>query len=432
MEERKEQYKNWLKFFLVMSLVFSVFYFHYYIQFQLPDRIYVTKREDERISLPFFLPTTLHSDSEEVLVGQTEKLAENKVHITGQENGFSLYSEKEGTYRLDYKLFGLFSLKQIEVNVTDEQYVIPGGEHVGIYLQTDGIMVIGTASIQKKDGQVCEPASGILKTGDYILEAMGEPVKSKERLLELVASNGTKPMIVKIERGGEQMDVKLNPVEDSEGNYRIGIWVRDDTHGIGTITYMDQSGNFAALGHGISDADTGLLVTSGQGSLYKAQIHSIKKGTDGKPGSLSGTIQYERQSYLGQVTKNCECGLFGIGNESFSSFIQTQSQPVLVGHSQDVKTGPATILCEINGKLKEYEIEIKKVNPGGKETKNLVLEVTDQELIEETGGIVQGMSGSPILQDGKIIGAVTHVFVRNSKMGYGILIDNMLAEQENQ
>ena len=427
--ERKELYKNWLKFTLVVSLIFSVFYFHYYIHYMLPDKIYLTRSKEETISLPFFLPTTLQSDSEEVMVGQTDTLSQEQVHITSQD-GFSLYGEKNGTYKLDYRLFGLFSLKEIEVDVSEEKYVIPGGEHVGIYLQTDGIMVIGTASIEKKGGQVCEPAAGILKSGDYILEVSGEPVSSKERLLELVAANQTQPLLLKIERNGEQMECVVNPVEDSEGNYRIGIWVRDDTHGIGTLTYIDENGNFAALGHGISDGDTGLLVASGQGSLYKASIHSIKKGTDGTPGSLSGTIEYEKQSYLGNVTKNCECGLFGQGNEGLQNMLKGQAEPVAVAHAQEVETGDASILCEINGVMGEYEIEIQKINLGGKETKNMVIKVTDQELIKETGGIVQGMSGSPIIQNGKIVGAVTHVFVRDSTMGYGILIENMMDAME--
>ena len=210
-----------------------------------------------------------------------------------------------------------------------------------------------------------------------------------------------------------------------DGTFKLGAWVRDDTQGIGTVTYVDMNGSFGALGHGISDSDTGKLVDIRGGELYDTQIMGIEKGTSGKPGVMSGVIYYGKGTKLGEVTANTEEGIFGTVNRRFLERFQSEAIPV--GFRQDVHKGQAFIRSDVSGEMRDYEIEIQKVDHTSlQKNKGMVIRVVDEELLKLTGGIVQGMSGSPIIQDGKLIGAVTHVFIQDSTKGYGIFIENML------
>lgn len=210
-----------------------------------------------------------------------------------------------------------------------------------------------------------------------------------------------------------------------DGSYKLGAWVRDDTQGIGTLTYIDSNGNFGALGHGISDSDTGQVVEIEEGALYETEILGIEKGTVGNPGVMAGVIYYGPGSRLGSVEANTENGIFGKADARISESLNLE--PVEIGYRQDVKKGQAWIRSDVSGELKDYEIEIQRVDYNPIQVnKSLVLRVVDQELLNLTGGIVQGMSGSPILQDGKLVGAVTHVFVQDSTRGYGIFVEDML------
>ena len=231
--------------------------------------------------------------------------------------------------------------------------------------------------------------------------------------------------VVTVRLEGEAIDGSRQAVKSAEGDYKLGAWVRDDTQGIGTVTYVDMNGRFGALGHGISDSDTGELVETGQGSLYTTQIMGIEKGSVGSPGLLSGVIYYGPQSKMGDIEKNTSEGIFGTVNEAFMEKIQ--GDPVEVARRQDVKQGTAYIRSSISGETRDYAIEIQKVDfNASHKNKSMVIKVTDPALLELTGGIVQGMSGSPILQDGKLVGAVTHVFVQDAARGYGILAEDMI------
>ena len=214
------------------------------------------------------------------------------------------------------------------------------------------------------------------------------------------------------------------PVLDKEGKYKLGIWVRDDTQGIGTLTYVDEDGRFGALGHGISDVDTGELLSIADGNLYDAQILGIRKGEKGNPGELSGLIRYDADNILGEISENSKNGIFGIMDAWRMKNLDLKKIPI--GYKQDLKTGPASILCCTDGEVKEYAAEITRIDMNHEDSnKSFVIRITDKELLEKTGGIVQGMSGSPVLQNGKLFGAVTHVFVQDSTGGYGIFIENM-------
>ena len=224
--------------------------------------------------------------------------------------------------------------------------------------------------------------------------------------------------------------VEVEPVQTAEKEYRLGLWIRDDTQGIGTVTYITEDGQFAALGHGISDPDTGKRIESSGGDLYLAQIHSIVRGTVRQPGSLCGSIPYQSRNPVGEISANCMNGIYGrIEADHTDAFFE--QEPVEVAAAEEIHTGEAVIRSAVTGESRDYSVQILELDPENRNSKNLVLEVTDPELIKLTGGIVQGMSGSPLLQDGKLIGAVTHVFVNDPEKGYGIFIENMM-KQNNE
>ena len=293
-----------------------------------------------------------------------------------------------------------FPLKQVQVKTVEDKVLSVCGMPVGLYMETQGVLIVDTGEIMGQDGIVRDPAANIAKAGDYILEVNGCPVTRKKQLISEIQDSRGETMNLLVSRKGEEIPLSLEPVQTGESEYKLGIWVRDNTQGIGTMTYMEQDGTFGALGHGISDTDTGQLLDVSGGELYQAQILSIMKGAKGTPGELSGYIEYQDSKKLGQIVKNTEEGIFG-------KISDPQQWPVMqakVGYKQE-----ADIYKERADTNKAFEIQ-----------------VTDSRLLEKTGGIVQGMSGSPVLQNGKIIGAVTHVFVRDPAKGYGIFIENML------
>ena len=244
-------------------------------------------------------------------------------------------------------------------------------------------------------------------------------------LFRSVNDGGSRRLTLNVRRDGEEMKVEMTPVQTADGDYKLGLWIRDDTQGIGTMTYLCTNGDFGALGHGISDSDTGLLVQSSGGDVYDTEIMGIDKGTFGKPGVMSGVIYYGSQSRLGSIEANTNEGIFGVVNDKLRNRIKSDAVPV--GYRQDVKKGAAYIRSSVSGEVKDYRIEIQKVDYStARKSKDMIIKVTDPELLALTGGIVQGMSGSPIIQDGKLIGAVTHVFIQDSTRGYGIFIENML------
>lgn len=421
--EIKKRYRRWLLRVLAFTLIFTFGYTWYYVKKVIPNEIHLTKEQESDFSFHIPFGFSLSSESEEVTLGYTSNIRSDQIDIVF-DDPFGIYSEAEGRYQLSLKLFGLFDMKNIDVNVAGERSVIPCGIPVGVYLETDGIMVVGTSKIETQSGETVEPSYGILKSGDYILKVNGERPSGKEQLAGMIRAQGAEPLVFTIRRGSEEMDVRVEAACTGPEDYKAGIWVRDDTHGIGTLTFVDSNGTFGALGHGISDTDTGRVVESSQGKLYEANIFSITKGTLGEPGSLSGSILYQDSKLLGNISKNTGRGVYGTENNHLAQRIAGPALPV--AYSQEVHEGDALVRCCVDGKVEDYEIRILKVNSSNKESKSMVLEVTDERLLELTGGIVQGMSGSPIIQDGKVIGAVTHVFIQDPAKGYGIFIENML------
>ena len=420
----KSKFYRWLGRIFWLSIVAVTGYTWYYMDQAVPDRVSIIQNQEEDFSFGLPLKATIISDSEEVSLGNESNIPADQITISGRQH-FSMIAGEQGSYQVGLKLFGLIKLKDIQVDVVDTRYAIPCGSPIGIYLKSDGVMVIGTGRITGPDGMEVEPAFGILKTGDYIEAFNGKPLKTKEVLISAVNDSGGQDSVVTVRRDGEPIDVSVKPIASSDGKYKLGAWVRDDTQGIGTITYVDMNGNFGALGHGISDSDTGDLVETSQGALYSTEIMGIEKGTIGKPGLLSGVIYYGPQSHMGDISQNTNEGIFGTVNQQFKK--QLTGEPMEIACRQDVKLGVAYIRSNVSGELEDYEIEIQKVDYNAShKNKSMVIKVTDPRLLELTGGIVQGMSGSPIIQDGKLAGAVTHVFVQDASRGYGILIENML------
>lgn len=315
-------------------------------------------------------------------------------------------------------------IKEVSVQAVQKQRVIPGGIPVGIYLETDGVYVVGTGEVVSVDGLTYEPAYQIVQTGDYILAVNGRQVEDKDELIECVQACQSDIMILKVLRGSEVIQVRISAVETEE-NYKLGIWVKDDIQGIGTLTYVTENMQFGALGHGITDTDTGELLDVSGGSLYDTSILEIVKGEKGEPGEISGMITYSTRHVRGSIMKNTPAGIFGTADSQIRQQIQTA--PVEVAFKQEIVPGKACIRSSVSGELKEYEIEIQEIRLNENDVnKGMVFQVTDPELLELTGGIIQGMSGSPILQNGKLVGAVTHVFVNDPARGYGIFAETML------
>lgn len=319
-----------------------------------------------------------------------------------------------------------FSIRQeVSGEASSDTTVIPGGMPVGIYLETDGVMVLGTESIDGVDGMKYNPAEHLVKSGDYIVGFNGQQIDTKAQLIEEVEKLEEDEVVLTVKRDEDRLDIRFKPVEYELGEYRLGIWVRDNTQGLGTVTFLNADSRFGALGHGIHDTDTSELLDISDGTLYMTSIRDIQKGESGAPGGMEGIIVYNNYNVLGTITKNTEVGIFGKVDRIDALFSEQKSMET--AKKEEIEDGPAVIRCAVSGEIKEYEIQITGIDYYTNEmNKGLTIEVTDQELLEETGGIVQGMSGSPIIQNGKLVGAVTHVFVNNPTKGYGIFIENML------
>lgn len=315
--------------------------------------------------------------------------------------------------------------KEVSAGTGSENLLIPGGMPIGIYMETDGVMVLGTDEIKSSDGSSTSPAKHLVKDGDYIVGIDEEEVENKQELIEVMQNLSKKTVILHLRRKMEYIDVKIHPAKDEEGKYKLGIWVRDNVQGLGTITFLNANSEFGALGHGIHDVDTSELLEISEGTLYETSIQNIKKGQNGSPGGMEGIIVYNHYNVLGSITSNTETGIYGKIDRVDKVFKNQEAYPA--ASKEEIKTGKAYIRCAVSGEVKNYEIQITKIDlHPGEVNKGIEIRVTDEELLRITGGIVQGMSGSPILQDGKIVGAVTHVFVQDSTKGYGIFIENML------
>lgn len=398
MQEKQKKYRKFLWYALVGTLLSLFILIYETMKDHIPDEIFVYA--DEETDWETFFQEPLISYDETVEVSQN------------------------GSYQIRCKWLGVLPLKTIKVHTVEKQEVLVSGSPVGIYMETKGVLVIDSGEITDRDGIRRTPAEHIIQSGDYICEIDGKVLTGKRQLMQLVRENQGEPMELQVIRHQETIKLEMTPVETEDGSYKLGIWVRDNIQGIGTLTYVEPNGTFGALGHGISDADTGERLEISDGDLYRADILSIRKGTAGTPGELRGVINYREENRIGTICGNSQ---YGIRGQMEPGKYTESMKKIPTGLKQEIQTGKAEIRCDIGDGIREYQCEILEIDSNARDTnKCFVLRITDDDLLSRTGGIVQGMSGSPVLQNGKLIGAITHVFVNDPTKGYGIFIENMM------
>lgn len=334
-----------------------------------------------------------------------------------------------GKRNYSLNLFGGIELKSITVNVIPKTSVIPLGNAVGLKLYTSGVLVVGMSEIEGVDNNKYKPYENTgIQEGDMIVEINDETVTCTADLLNTVNKSKGNNLSIKYLREGQTLETNITPVKVGNNNYKLGLWVRDAAAGVGTVSFYEPSTKtFAALGHGIQDVDTGNLLDIAKGDFVTTKIVSIIKGKKGSPGKIQGSI--ENSTQVGEVYKNTEFGVYGkVTNVSALNI--DLSKAIEVATRDEIKTGPAKILCTLeNNKKQEFDIEIEKIYTNNNENnKSMQVKVVDKDLIEKTGGIIQGMSGSPIIQDGKMVGALTHVLVNDPEKGYAVFADLMIKQ----
>ncbi|NBJ70205.1 MULTISPECIES: SpoIVB peptidase [Clostridia] len=326
------------------------------------------------------------------------------------------------------ELTGL-SFHQAKAEAHDDKKIIPGGQSIGVQLQTKGVLVVGHHVVKGKSGGISPGEKADIQVGDVILEIDGKEIKTMNDVKPFVKQAGetNHPLDIKLKRGEKTISTELKPALDQQGkNYQIGLYIRDSAAGIGTMTFYDPSSKkYGALGHVISDMDTKKPIEINNGAIVRSSVTSIEKGNNGIPGEKQATFS-PTDNKIGSITKNSPFGIFGELNQN----LEDARKPMPIAKPHEVQEGPAKILTVLEGeKVEAYDVEIvSSVPQTNAATKGMVIQIKDKELLNKTGGIVQGMSGSPIIQNGKIIGAVTHVFVNDPTSGYGVHIEFMLQE----
>lgn len=414
-------FKNFNKcLFIVTAVTLSLFIAAYVsLACLMPSSIVIRNNESSILSFHLPLKGRLLCEDKSVTMIDDKPVTQN---ITiDMAKPFSLLSGSSGTASLRLSFMGI-PLKSSTVTVLADTELIPCGQAVGMELQTDGVLVLGTGELRTDSGKYTSPCKGILKSGDLIKKVDNNIITDKESLIEYV-ENSCGDIKLTIERNNSTLTVSVTPSKSSDsGKPKLGIWVRDSTKGIGTITCYDKSGSFYALGHPVTDVDTGGIMKIRTGKIMPAEIISINKGTRGNPGELTGDTDADK--IIGSIASNTECGISGKLDKSYV----TGQKACRIALKGEITEGDAAVLVTTQGhKVSQYSIKIENahtLNPDA--SKAMVIRITDKRLTDKTGGIVQGMSGAPIIQNGKLVGAVTHVFVQDPTKGYGIYIEDMI------
>jgi stage IV sporulation protein B len=428
---RLNKYRTYIG--IIISLIFLLLCFSSQgrLILSLPDKHRMVV--GERNTIDINLPRQLKTQFEIQIPGTSQSVLASPqnapVSITKNDKGYEIAALKPGKVELQLKLLGYIPLKSIAIETMAPKRVIPGGHSIGVLLQSKGIMVVGFAPVVRENGDKVYPArdKGV-QIGDLILAVNGQEVKDETDLAQIVDASRNSELELRIKRKDKYLTVPVNAQLCPETQrYRIGLYVRDGVVGVGTLTFWDpETWNYAALGHIILDADTRQGIDVLKGKIVSASIQTIKAGKPGKPGEKIGVFDNSGK-IEGSIDKN---GAFGIYGKTFKQMSNHLSHyPVEVGYAHQVRTGAAEIYTVVNGTaIEKFSIEIEKVYPERKNGKGMVIKVTDPRLLSLTGGIIQGMSGSPIIQDSKIIGAVTHVFLNDPQHGYGIFMDQILSD----
>lgn len=356
--------------------------------------------------------------------------SDQSLEVVQNQNSLSLHANEEGNDEVVLHLAGI-PVKKVDVNVLKDFKVVPGGQSIGVKLNTVGVLVVGHHQVDTQNGRVSPGELAGIKIGDIITEINGKKIEQMTDVAPYVQESGTSgtPLNVAVNRENETITAKLMPMLDKdEQTYKLGLYIRDSAAGIGTMTfYHPETNKYGALGHVISDMDTKKPIVVEDGQIVRSTVTSIEKGSNGDPGEKLARFSSDRE-VIGNIQRNSPFGIFGVLNKNIKNGVMDKPMPIALSHQ--VKEGPAKILTVVNNdKVDLFDIEIVSTIPQKfPATKGMVIKVTDPELLEKTGGIVQGMSGSPIIQNGKVIGAVTHVFVNDPTSGYGVHIEWMLNE----
>lgn len=412
--------------FITMISTLVYVYKSYYDK--LPGTIILETKKEQRINYNLPVSGQVYLTEEEE-TKETSSMAISELNFNSE---ITLIASKPQNYRIKTKLFGFIPFKNVDVSIVDKVSIIPIGVPVGIYTGTDGLLVVQVGEFENEDGVKCSPCQKVILPGDYILAVNGRDLENKYQLVSTIEACNGESQTLTIERDDEIFHVDVIPKENESGEYKLGIWVKDNAQGIGTITYVTGSGEFGALGHGIIDLDLENILDIKGGNLYKAEIMTIKKSEKGHPGEMTGVIFYGQET-LGEINANCETGIYGQYDLSKLDYLmkgiadKQAAEGMQIAYKNEIKEGSAKVLCTINGKTEYFNINIDKLYLDTENVnKSMKISITDEKLLAVTGGIVQGMSGSPIIQNGKVIGAITHVLVNDPTRGYGIFIENML------
>ncbi|MED0681306.1 SpoIVB peptidase [Aneurinibacillus thermoaerophilus] len=405
-------------------LTFSSTPFQQFASF--PEKIRMFQGSLSQLSLTMPVTATLESTDPDV-AHVKEAVTSKKVDLR---NPLTIQPGKPGEAKVTLKL-GNIPVKTVDVEVLPELKVIPGGQSIGVQLHTTGVLVVGHHQVESRGKKFSPGEFADVKVGDMIIGINDVTIHNMDQVGKIVNEAGKqgKTIKLKILRGKQKLTVDLKPaLEDKDNTYRMGLYIRDSAAGVGTLTFYDpESKKYGALGHVISDMDTGKPITVGKGHVVQSNVTSIERGRNGAPGEKYAQFRNERVK-LGTIEKNTLFGIFGTMKQLPDDALTTE--PIPIALSEQVKTGPAEIYTVVNGqKVEKFKIEIVNTIPQKyPATKGLIIKVTDPVLLKKTGGIVQGMSGSPIIQDGKLVGAVTHVFVNDPTSGYGTYIEWMLQD----
>jgi len=395
---------------------------------KLPSSIFLSGDASQTLKFHIPLNSKVSTDAVGVLRVNGEMLGtHDAIYPLGDD--IVLSAETDGTAEVHFNVLGI-TIKTIKVTVGQDKRLIPGGQSIGVMLYTNGALVVGASDIVTNSGQSVNPAKDAgLRSGDVIEKVNGQGVENASQLSELINQDSSDTIELTVRRENEEQKIKITPVLDSTDQvYKLGVWVRDSTAGVGTMTFYDpQTKRYAGLGHAITDADTGKQLSIREGEIIESKIIEVVKGVQGTPGELRGYFN-PMSELLGTIRKNTSFGIYGETKKEMSGALYPQGLPV--GARDLVELGEASILCTLDDSgVREYRVKIIKLNrQESAQQKSFIVEVTDPALLAKTGGIVQGMSGSPVIQNGKLIGAVTHVFVNDPTRGYGLYIDWMLNE----
>ena len=422
-------YKRILYFLLAFGILAVMASLYYSIWCSVPSMIMVKAGVEQKLDFKVPASGVLYREAVEASGNSGKSLPKEQSVYVDFSKPVTVMANQVDRYKLQLKLFGVIPLKDVDVEVIQDIRLKPAGIPIGIYVKTKGVLVVGIGEFEGENGQKYSPARYIFKTGDYILEINDQEINTKKELINIINHSDGQEMVFKVQRKDAVIEVKAKPEQNKNGEYKMGIWVRDNAQGVGTMTYIDENGSFGALGHGINDIDTSTLMSLSKGTLYHTEIIGITRGGVGAPGELTGFIEYDDENIMGDITANTTRGIFGVCTEETA--LSATGDYLPLGLKQEIEIGPAEILCSLGEETKTYDVESVEIHlENNNVNRGIVLEITDPELLAVTGGIVQGMSGSPILQNGKLVGAVTHVLVNDPTKGYGVFIENMLEAAE--